>query len=118
MNILRILGQKKFTTLKKRTDKNLPTGMSVDEYMRKVHEINTQKALQYDKSNSDLSFEEACKTLESYMYCVRSYKDCSHMCQICPYYIDDEQITKALELSLGALQVLSEWSDDTCRKLR
>lgn len=116
MNILRIFRPKKFTTLKKHKDKKLPSGMTVDEYIRKVHEINTQKSTDPKIVKNELSMEEACKTLESYMYCVRSYKDCSHMCQICPYYIDDVQIMKALELSIGALEVVKEWQDnEACR---
>lgn len=45
MNILRIFGSKNFTTLKKQKDKNLPSEMTVDEYIRKVHAINTQKTI-------------------------------------------------------------------------
>lgn len=117
MNILRIFGPKNFITLKKQKDKNLPSGMTVDEYIRKVHAINTQKTIDAEIIRDKLSMGDACKTLESYMYCVRSYKDCSHMCQVCPYYVDDAQIIEALELSLGALEVIKDWQDsDTCRE--
>lgn len=115
MNILRIFKHKKFTTIKKQKDKNLPSGMTVDEYIRKVHEVNTQKAINCDEDNSELSLQGACKTIESYMYCVQSYKECTHMCQMCPYYIDDKQILETLELSLGALQVLDEWKTGACK---